>query len=302
MEQIGLPLNTIKINKIMKRLLYILFFIPLLGLGQYSTTPIYNQGQYAFKGDGTNNYADFGSNILNSSVWTVAFRLNNLTNVAVYNYLLSSGSSYTLSVYNSLGVIVYRKGDHSYVGIGTGYNLLDGNQHDVIVRCDGLGNGFVYVDGTYNGTDTDITILTVRYLFQYYTGIYRLSGNAWDVRIWNTDIGATECLKYHSDNMDSIPNVAWLPIVEGNQDTIYDVSGNGNDAIAHGSNYWTTDNNQTYPQTYGVTKVKYDNDIVLVPYLPNKIPLYNHSSPIMNPAEKYINYPATVWNYKHVIK
>jgi len=94
-------------------------------------------------------------------------------------------------------------------------------------------------------------------------------------------------------------NVLNLPLCDGYNETAYDVSGNGNNGIIYGSDYWTTCTQQTYPETYGVSKHYYKGHAVYVPYLLSGSPI---STVAINAAESIINYPSSLWEKKYFVK
>ena len=87
--------------------------------------------------------------------------------------------------------------------------------------------------------------------------------------------------------------------------TIYDVSEiNGNATISgtYSDNNWIKNDTMTFNKYNGVTKVKYQNTVNYVPYsIVDNTPLYPDNSPVINAAEKTINYPASYWNKTYIV-
>lgn len=278
----------------MKKLIFILLFLPLISFSQYTTSGDYAFDNYCFKGDGVGNYIDFGSDIINSNTWTIAFTVDDLSNIGFITCKsISSGNS----IYYNAGLLYYTGGN---VVIGSGYDLSDGNKHSVIMRYGGSVSIYIYVDGVAQGASISGGILTVGILFQRYDDAFYYEGNAWDFRLWDTDIGETECLKYHTNTMTSEPNVAWLNCNETSTDfaTFYNSVSGGTHGTGYGTNFRDTCSSNTSNELNGCTKVVYGGQEILVPYLLDGTSQYSAVSPVLDAAEKYREYPASFWAKK----
>lgn len=275
-----------------------LILLSCLSFGQYVNRAKYTTG-YQFVGDAANNYLRFTTEVMSSSTWTYAVRLSTVT--AASNNILMMGSAGTEGLYirSANHLLSYRNSAGTLYPIGTGYNLDNGAYHTLIVRCDGT-NMYVYVDGVYRGTDNHGGTLKARYLFTHNALTPKCNASGYDIRIWNTDIGDAEALKYNGNTMTITPNVCWLPLSEGGlQSVAYDISGSGNNCTYFGSNNRALYKSNVSNKTYGYTKVSYLGQVVEVPY--NISGTSNYVSPVINAAEKTFEYPKTIFtNYNYV--
>jgi len=102
-------------------------------------------------------------------------------------------------------------------------------------RSDGT-NIYLYIDGVSYGYITpDSTQLYFKNFTNGYPNIHTLRGYFWDLAFWNTDIGETELLKYHTWTITTPPtNYFYDP------STLLDLMGNNNAESFAGTVSWNS--------------------------------------------------------------
>jgi len=279
----------------MRKLIYIFLLLPIFVNGQILENPSYPFQGYAFQGDGVANYIDKVDEIFTS--WTLFFKI---PEKPVY------GSNW-ICYFKNTPIINLDNIDYENIHLHHfGFTLVAGKEYDIIVKSKGTDSLSLFVNGSFITTidvsfDGGTNYLNTSYLFTYSSGYYRYNGKVTHIGVYDTELSDSTILKYYSDGiLPDNPDFFYI-FSAGNGSTVYDVSGNGKNGTLYGSNYWTESDN-TYNDNYGVTKLKYNGDVIFVPYNIDKTPIYNHSNPIMDASELYINYPASKWGKTYWVK
>ena len=281
----------------MKRLIYILFFLPIFVNGQILEKPSYPFQDYAF--DFSANYIDLGEYVQGQTAFDFKCRIkvDNFDNyIGIFNCKHESSTikGMYLRINITTGEIVILIADGSYQIISTGINLIIDSLYDIEVNWDGLiGTNNIFL--TVNGSTTTYSAAkewTGNSAFHLEVGKYGTSQYYFPGKIY-----------YFSYIINGNPEKT-VSLSEGHGSTVYEVT-TGTAFTINGTvtqSQWITQTDCQYNEDYGVTKVKYNGDVIFVPYKIDKTPIYNHSNPIMDASELFINYPADRWGKTYWVK
>lgn len=294
----------------MKKLFIILSIISIgLNAQLIENTPPFNEYSYCFEGDGTNNY--FKTSAVTGTYNTIIleFWLNaEITSITPTNTFGSIGGTQGNIVFGSISGLytnetfsIYRNAtsDGVYIkdNIPAGYNMItcvwNGSYYDIYL------NGVSKT--TFNNGSAHFTNGIVHVgareanLTQKYTG--KINGFS----LYSQSLTPTEILNRYNNSVRPYTPLVDLPPVEGYNDKIYDVSGNGYHSTALGSNYWSFCINN-YIELFGFTKVIYLGNTVLVPFLLSGSSLYPDVAPVLNIAETALTRPVSYYTRKLLVK
>jgi len=273
-----------------KRLIFLLLFLPFLLSGQIIQNTDYNQGSYCFSNIGGNNSISIpttAGNIYNDGEICFYFKKLGLSGGA-YHPIISrfnvSIQGYQIFIPNSTNQFsLYTNAVHTF------NYIVDTDLHFYRLVISG-NSATLWVDGIEQQTINSITFLNIPTAAVGFNSVGKYSGTSINGLLYNFYVKVGSNINYY------------YPMSEASYDfpTFYDVSGNGNHGTASGTNYRTTCTENTYNADNGMTKVVYGANTVLVPYLLDGTSQYSAVSPVLNAAEKYINYPASFWGKKIV--
>ena len=243
----------------MKKLLYILLFVPLTFLGQ---------DNYSLSFDGVDDYIDLGSNLFNSNQGTISARikfnntLNNLNPIFSQHDIDVQDNGMQLSVWDDTAIfrhdhrLCYETGwgaDHPTAR--SFHNLNEDSWIDLSVTSDG-NNWKMYIDGLeydYYIQEYSVESANGQWFFdlcsdskENYIGRYKrnisddfLDGLIDQVQVWDRPLTQEEIQNYISchptGNESSL--IGFWNFNEGSGNTVYDISGNGNHGIIHGATF-----------------------------------------------------------------
>jgi hypothetical protein len=199
-----------------------------------SVAAIY-QNSPANSGVFINTSVYFPSNIINQTTWTIAIRGYYLPVYGGSGTNILFGNSSQINSARSIWLL--NNGSNIGVRMPTIYNFtalttnISNRYVSLIFRSDGS-NVYLSVDGSI---EEYITLTNPLLVFNCLNGAYANGGNSvgcggyfWDLRTWNSDIGNTEALKYHNDEMTITPDHHYK--LYGNNPT-QDLTGNINGNI-----------------------------------------------------------------------
>lgn len=215
--------------------------------------------------------------------WTVAFRFNNYQDlVATFNFVCG-GLSFKNLMFKSIANVAYRAADNVYYkwdGLGNTASVtstsLKNAYHSILWRSDGT-NIYLILDGVDKGyiTPTSTNLVFDCFMLGYSSDIYGTDGNFWDLKTFTSDIGQTEALLYHNNNMTVTPQ-NWYPDVYSGTDVV-----GGNQANIDNLSKAYDDNKSFYKLNYGFqnfnTAADGSGSTLQVPYQSDGTKTYNIS-------------------------
>lgn len=159
------------------------------------------QGKFgkALDFDGTNDYVDLGTAILDTSnssqAHTVSAWVKSTASSALYTHNIISQTSSVVSdrfrlIMNSSGKIVWYKGG---VAIATSDSSVnDGQWHHIVGTKNSSGTVTIYIDGVAEDTGTDSEDFENTNTYIGYSTSDTFDGQIDDVKIWDTDLSNAE--------------------------------------------------------------------------------------------------------------
>lgn len=220
--------------------------------------------------NGTSEKILWTTSLINSlSSWTVAFRMNKYNSgIGSLNFVIGGAPTANLML-KQANKLAFRSNIPTYhIWDGSG-NTLDvpsssvTTDSTIVWRSDGT-NIYLVVNGLDKGyiTPANTILFFNKFILGYSDDSLGANGNFWDLRIWTSDIGATEALKYDGNTMTVNP-INWYPDLYSG----YDVVSNNHADLTSNLSYDYELNGSTYPNTQGYSLwEKASNPDIQVPF------------------------------------
>jgi hypothetical protein len=222
----------------MKKLLYILLFVPLA---------LFGQENYSLSFDGVDDYVEINSSplfsISNTGSFTIQFRLKMFDGgyvITHYQNLNASNSNFAIGVNDNFSSI-------SIFGNGTNSVIFDTNINDTLyhnaVFIFNESQVSVYLDGGYIGTESinlNNSIINYPLIIGNLLGDFGnpITSNISEISLFDFAISSDDISSYFNCLIgEETGLVGYWNFNEGFGDTVYDLSGNGNHGTVYGATF-----------------------------------------------------------------
>ena len=229
--------------------------------GVYEYSNIESDNNYSMSFNGEDNFIEFDNdNIfnLNTFTFTFWFKTDEMPEFANYKALISKGDGYGFRVGDSGGgggasfTFYVNKDNDDNAYVYSYDNISDDNWHFVAGTRDGItGEIKLYIDynfiGSSFGEPGQIDVFNSLKFGKYWNiNPHYFNGEIDNISLWNIVLDSSEIVNY--GNCSPIGNeeglIGYWNFDDGIGNSVYDLSGNGNDGIINGASYSTNTPNQ----------------------------------------------------------